>query len=116
MDNPTALQTKELLDQLLSGSLPGGSFAPWQIELLLDVEACAIPRHQRYHTFRRYVRALQHNITFGVTLKFADFVAAEKRLRKERGARFVRQLEYLAEETQNPAVGSGRPAAPLVRS
>jgi hypothetical protein len=58
-------QFNRLIQELLRGSLQRNTFRPWEVELLLDIEACGLRDAARRETLRRYQRAVQKNMEKG---------------------------------------------------
>jgi len=51
-------QFNRLIQELLRGSMNRNTFRPWEVELLLDIEACHLRDSSRRETLRRYQRAV----------------------------------------------------------
>ncbi len=47
-----------LVQDLLRGTMKRNTFRPWEIELLLDIDACDLNGSNRRETLRRYQRAV----------------------------------------------------------
>jgi hypothetical protein len=65
-----------LMHDLMRGRSSRNTFEPWEVELLLDIEGCGLkPRHARY-VLRRYQKAAERQLDFGVTppLKLSDYL------------------------------------------
>ena len=56
---------RRLIAELIRGTLRRNSFEPWEIELLLDFEACALNPRRRLKTLRAYERAVEHQLETG---------------------------------------------------
>jgi hypothetical protein len=76
-----------LIQELLSGSIKRNCFRPWEIEVLLDIEACDLRPSGRRETLRRYQRAVRRHLENGgvVPLKLSEYLAL-RRSRARRGA------------------------------
>ena len=73
------LRYNRLIRGLLSGRINRNTFQPWEVELLLDIEACPLPKRAREGVLRRYLRAIQRQIEKGATvpMKLSEFLAAK---------------------------------------
>jgi hypothetical protein len=56
---------RRLLGELMRGSLRRNAFEPWEIELLLDFEKCALDPRQRLKILRAYQKAVEHQMETG---------------------------------------------------
>lgn len=74
----------KLIVELLRGTFSRNSFRPWEVELLLDIEACNLTGANRREVLRRYQRAVQRHMENGGAhpLKLSEYLAA-KRLRSK---------------------------------
>jgi len=73
-------QFNRLIQELLRGSLQRNTFRPWEVELLLDIEACGLRDAARRETLRRYQRAVQRDMEKGADkpLKLSAYLDAVK--------------------------------------
>ncbi len=73
-------QFNRLIQELLRGSMQRNTFRPWEIELLLDIEACALRDSSRRETLRRYQRAVQRHREKGarLPLKLSEYLESVK--------------------------------------
>jgi len=55
-------QFNRLIQELLRGNMNRNTFRPWEIELLLDIEACNLRDSSKREILRRYQRAVQRQI------------------------------------------------------
>jgi hypothetical protein len=91
-DSDTVLaQFNRLVQELLRGSMHRNSFRPWEIELLLDIEACSLRENNKRDTLRRYQKAVQRQMEKGARLpmklsEYLDSVKAKRTLAGERVA------------------------------
>jgi hypothetical protein len=86
------VQFNKLLAEFIRGRIRRTTFQPWEIELLLDIEACDLRDANRRELLKRYQRAAN---------KFVD-----------RGGRSILKLsEYL--EKRHRRLNSASPAHPL---
>ena len=84
-------QFNRLIQELLRGNMQRNTFRPWEIELLLDIEACALRDASRRETLRRYQRAVQRHMEKGARLplkmsEYLESVKAKKNPTAERAA------------------------------
>ena len=56
------------------------TFRPWEIELLLDIEACNLRESAKRETLRRYQKAVQRHMEKGarLPLKLSEYLEAVK--------------------------------------
>jgi hypothetical protein len=67
-----------LISELLRGSMVRNTFHPWEIELLLDIEGCAIDLKRKSETLRRYQKAVERQLECGPgpPMKLSEFLQA----------------------------------------
>ncbi len=77
-------QFNRLIQELLRGNINRNCFQPWEIELLLDIEACHLRDANKREVLRRYQKAVQRLMENGAPapLKLSAFLDAN-RARKE---------------------------------
>jgi len=65
------------------------TFRPWEIELLLDIEACNLRETNKRDTLRRYQKAVQRHMEKGarLPLKLSEYLNALKSKRANTGER-----------------------------
>ena len=70
-----------LVKELLQGEVRRTSFQPWEVDLLLDLEACRLTRSRRDEALLRYQRAVQKQLDRREVppVRFVDFVGRRKR-------------------------------------
>jgi hypothetical protein len=59
-----------LMQELIRGSMNRNTFHPWEIEILLDIEACQIREPVKRETLRRYQKAVQRAMEKGALTPF----------------------------------------------
>ena len=66
-----------LIRDLLRGTLKRNTFQRWEIDILLDIDACQFTGSKRREMLRRYQRAVERQLERGGTrpMKFSDYVA-----------------------------------------
>ena len=80
-DSETVLaQFNRLVNELLKGSVNRNTFRPWEIEVLLDIEACSLRDSNKRETLRRYQKANQRHMEKGarLPLKLSEYLDAQK--------------------------------------
>jgi hypothetical protein len=77
-------QFNRLIQELLRGNLTRNTFRPWEVELLLDIEACGLRDTSRRETLRRYQRAVQRRMEKGggAPMKLSEYLELVKTKRK----------------------------------
>lgn len=74
-------QFNKLLAELIHGRIRRTTFQPWEIELLLDIEACDLRDSNRREILKRYQRAANKFFDRGgrSVLKLSDYLAKRHR-------------------------------------
>ena len=60
----------KLVHDLLRGTMNRNTFQPWEIEILLDIEACNLRDGVKKETLRRYQKAVQRAMEKGAPTPF----------------------------------------------
>ncbi|HXM43921.1 MAG TPA: hypothetical protein VN924_21990 [Bryobacteraceae bacterium] len=70
-----------LVKELLDGQIRRTSFQPWEVHMLLDLEACRLTPSRRDEALRRYQRAVQKQLGRREVppVRFADFLGHRAR-------------------------------------
>ena len=73
----------QLVQELIGGAIRRHTFSPWELELLLDLQACRIRKSSRADVLRRYLKAVQQQFTSEASspLRLTHFVEREYRKR-----------------------------------
>ena len=73
-------QFNRLIQELLRGNMNRNTFRPWEIELLLDIEACSLRDANKRDTLKRYQKAVQRHMEKGAAtpLKLSEYLNALK--------------------------------------
>jgi hypothetical protein len=81
-------QFNRLIQELLRGNMQRNTFRPWEVELLLDIEACGLRDAARRETLRRYQRAVQRHMEKGSAepMKLSEYLDNVKSKREARTA------------------------------
>ncbi len=59
-----------LIQELVRGTMNRNTFQPWEIEILLDIEACNLKDGGRREVLRRYQKAVQRAMDKGAPVPF----------------------------------------------
>jgi hypothetical protein len=78
---------KRLMGELLRGEMNRNSFAPWEIDLLLDFESCQLPSRRRLDILRQYRRAVERQMELGPgpPMKLSQFLVLREQRRSGLG-------------------------------
>jgi hypothetical protein len=70
----------KLLQELVRGTMNRNTFQPWEIEILLDIEACNLREVVKRETLRRYQKAVQRSMEKGARtpLKLSQYLEGKK--------------------------------------
>lgn len=84
--SPYELETRlihfnKLLAELIRGRIQRTTFQPWEIEILLDIEACDLRDGNRRQVLKRYQRAANRYADRGghALLKLSEYLAKKHR-------------------------------------
>ena len=82
LQNSEAVLTRfnKLLQELLRGTMNRNTFLPWEIEILLDIQACQLKETVRRETLRRYQKAVQRSMEKGAPAPFrlSEYLGGKK--------------------------------------
>jgi hypothetical protein len=69
-------QFRRLVRDIQRGLITRNTFQPWQIELLLDIEACHLDWRLRPEILRRYEKAVERQLEMGggTPMKLSEFL------------------------------------------
>jgi len=69
-----------LMQELIRGNMNRNTFQPWEIEILLDLEACQIREPVKRETLRRYQKAVQRAMEKGAPtpLRLSEYLSGKK--------------------------------------
>ncbi|MGC4049684.1 MAG: hypothetical protein QM757_09250 [Paludibaculum sp.] len=85
-------QFDELMRELLRGRIQRNTFQSWEVEVLLDIEACELRDSNRREVLRRYQKAANRYVDRGgrTLLKLSEYLEKKHRqpiaVRLENGA------------------------------
>jgi hypothetical protein len=73
-------QFNKLIVELLRGTMNRNTFRPWEIEILLDIEACQLRDSAKREVLRRYQKAVQKQMGKGSRspMKLSEYLASQK--------------------------------------
>ena len=68
------------MQELIRGNMNRNTFQPWEIEILLDIEACQIREPVKRETLRRYQKAVQRSMEKGapMPLRLSEYLNGKK--------------------------------------
>ncbi len=74
-------QFNKLMSELVRGRIQRTTFQPWEIGILLDIEACDLRDGNRRQVLKRYQRAANRYVDRGgrTMLKLSDYLAKKHR-------------------------------------
>jgi hypothetical protein len=77
---------KRLFSELIRGETARNNFAPWEVEILLDFNACELPARRRLEILRQYQRAVERQLDAGPgpPMLLSQFLLQRERRRAER--------------------------------
>ncbi len=75
----------KLIQELLGGNTHRNTFRPWEIAILLDIEACSLRDTLKKETLRRYQKAVQRAMErgAGAPLKLSEYLDQMKSSRPQ---------------------------------
>ena len=80
--NSEAVLTRfnKLMQELVRGTMNRNTFQPWEIEILLDIEACDIRDAVGRETLRRYQKAVQRAMEKGAPspMRLSEYLSNKK--------------------------------------
>jgi hypothetical protein len=81
LDNEARLyRFNRLMQELIRGSMNRNTFQPWEIQILLDIEACQAREPVKRETLRRYQKAVQRAMEKGALtpLRLSEYLTGKK--------------------------------------
>jgi hypothetical protein len=74
---------RRLVGEILRGEMTRNSFAPWEIDLLLDFDNCQLPSRRRLDVLRQYQRAVEKQMESGPgpPMKLSHFLVLREQRR-----------------------------------
>jgi hypothetical protein len=73
-------QFSVLMDELLRTGFQRGRFDPWEIDILLEIEGCALNDDAKRKALQAYENAVQAEMERGAVrpMKFSEFLSARR--------------------------------------
>ena len=74
---------RKLIGELTRGQTTRNSFAPWEIDILMDFDMCELPSRRRLEIIRQYQRAVEKQMQSGVgpPMKLSQFLVLREQRR-----------------------------------
>lgn len=74
-------QFNKLMQEILRGRIQRNTFQPWEVEILLDIESCALRDSNRREILRRYQKAANRYVDRGgrTLLKLSEYLEKKHR-------------------------------------
>lgn len=74
---------KRLIGELLRGETNRNSFAPWEIDIMLDFDTCQLPSRRRLDIVRQYQHAVERQLELGdgPPMKLSHFLVLREQRR-----------------------------------
>jgi hypothetical protein len=75
-------QFNRLMQEILRGRIQRNTFQPWEVEILLDIESCALRDSNRREVLRRYQKAANRYVDRGgrSLLKLSEYLEKKHKL------------------------------------
>ena len=69
-----------LMQELIRGVMNRNTFQPWEIDILLDIEACQLREPVKRETLRRYQKAVQRSMEKGAQMpwRLSEYLGTKK--------------------------------------
>jgi hypothetical protein len=79
---------KRLLGELQRGQIARNSFTPWEVDILIDFDACELPPRRRTEILRQYQRAVERQFEAGPgpPMKLSQFLVERARRSESSGS------------------------------
>jgi hypothetical protein len=77
---------RRLFNELMRGGITRNNFAPWEIELLLDFQACNLPARRRTDLLKQYQRSVERQLEAGPgpPMRLSEFLMLREQKRAEK--------------------------------
>lgn len=78
-----------LMTDLMRGQTSRNTFERWEIELLVDIESCGLAPKRAREVLRRYRKAVERQLDYGVTppLRLSEYLKQRQEGSGRRGGR-----------------------------
>jgi hypothetical protein len=109
LDRPNLASFSQLILELISGSVDRHVFTECELELLLDLQTCAIRKSSRSDILRRYLKAVQQHSSEDASapfLRFSVFIEKEHHDRAAAHSGHHARVAAAASRPSGKAVGS----------
>ena len=86
MDSELTLNRfNRLIGEVTRGALARNSFQPWEVEILMDLENCFLPRRRRMDILRQYQKAVERQMALGPgpPMKLSEFLSDRANRREQ---------------------------------
>jgi hypothetical protein len=69
-----------LMQELIRGNMTRNTFQPWEVEILLDIDACQLREPVKRETLKRYQKAVQRSMEKGapMPLRLSEYLEGKK--------------------------------------
>ncbi|MGE5568283.1 MAG: hypothetical protein ACM3S5_04520 [Rhodospirillales bacterium] len=85
MEDSTAMLTRfnRLMRDIQNGASTRHCFQPWEVELLLDIEACGLDPAKKRRVLNQYANAVRRQLEQGMPqpLKLSEYLAGRRRVK-----------------------------------
>ncbi|MBV8818072.1 MAG: hypothetical protein JO022_06920 [Acidobacteriaceae bacterium] len=70
----------KLMQELLRGNIHRNTFHSWEVQIMLDIDACSVREGAKRETLRRYQRAVQRSMEKGAPapILFSEYLNQQK--------------------------------------
>jgi hypothetical protein len=70
----------KLIRELTRGALVRNHFQPWELEILMDMETCALEPRKREQTLRQYQKAVTRQLETGLgpPMKLSEYLQTKR--------------------------------------
>jgi len=84
---------RRLFSELMKGEILRNNFLPWEIDILLDFEACELPSRRRLEILRQYQRAVERQMESGPgpPMLLSHFLVLRERRRASASGQIVEE-------------------------
>ncbi|MBV9301536.1 MAG: hypothetical protein JOY62_17335 [Acidobacteriaceae bacterium] len=90
-ERPNFVSFSQLVQELISGTVDRHVFTQWELELLLDLQTCAVRKSARPDVLRRYLKAVQQNFSQDASAPLRLSAFLEQEMQQRAGSDAVAQ-------------------------
>jgi hypothetical protein len=78
---------RRLFGELMRGEITRNHFAAWEVDILLDFQACELPSRRRGDILRQYLRAVERQLESGPgpPMRLSQFLVVREQRRASAG-------------------------------